>query len=294
VVKIELDTGYKITWCPGCTNFGILAAFKNALQQLFDEGKLSPEKVVVVGGIGCHGNIINYINVNSFGALHGRALPVLQGIALANPDLKPIGFVGDGDLLDEGIEHFIHAARRNANITVIMHDNHNFALTTSQRTATSPKGFRGKSTPKGSPEEPLNPDVLALTSGATFVARTFARNIPHMTRVFREAILHRGFSFVHVLQPCVTWFDTSRYYQSATYEVTDNNPEDFQQALSLAKQFYVDPQLSLPPKEKIPIGVFYKVEKPSYSDAFTWIAGKRLAGDYSQPRLREIIEERWL
>lgn len=287
---MKLDTGYKITWCPGCGNFGILAAFKRALQELFDEGRVRPEEIVVVGGIGCHGNIINYINVNSFGALHGRVLPVLQGIKLANPRLRPVGFAGDGDMLDEGISHFIHAAKRNADVTVILHDNHNFALTTSQKTATSPRGFKGRSTPMGNPEEPLNPDVLALTSGATFVARTFARDIGHMTRVFKEAIMHRGFAFVHVLQPCVTWFDTSKYYREAVYKVEGNDTSSLDEALELARRFYVDPELRLPPRERIPIGVFYRVERPVYSDSFTWVRGP-LAGDYSPVSVGKVLEE---
>ncbi|MEM4704803.1 MAG: thiamine pyrophosphate-dependent enzyme, partial [Candidatus Bathyarchaeia archaeon] len=137
----ELETPKKNTWCPGCGNFGILSAFKNALVEL----NLNREEVVMVSGIGCHGKIVDYVNVNGFHGIHGRVLPVATGIKLANPNLTVVGFSGDADCYDEGWDHFCHAIRRNVDVKLIVHDNMVLGLTTGQTTATSQKGFKSKS-----------------------------------------------------------------------------------------------------------------------------------------------------
>lgn len=235
------------TWCPGCGNFFIFNALKKAI------AKKKKENIVLVTGIGCHAKMADYININSFYGLHGRAIPVAQGIKAGNNNLSVICSSGDGDSFNEGISHLIHAAKRNNNITVIIHDNHNFALTVKQFTSTSPKGFKGSSTPYGSIEDPINPIELMIASGATFVARGYAPKVDHLADIIDKAIEHNGFSFVQVLQPCVAWFNT---YQDYNKRVTEyyGPSNDKAKAIELAYE------------EKLPIGVFYKENKPSFED----------------------------
>ena len=199
-----MRTNAKITWCPGCGNFSILRAFEKAAERLIKDGC----KIVISSGIGCHGKIADYLKLPSFHVIHGRVPPFLTGIKLANPELIAVGFVGDGDALNEGMEHLIHAARRNTDITVLLHNNGVFGLTTGQVTATSPKGRKGRSTPFGNPENPVNPCQLMLVSGATFVARMFAGDVAGLSEVMYMAMKHRGFSFVEVIQPCVAFNNT--------------------------------------------------------------------------------------
>ena len=146
--KIELGTKHEITWCPGCTNFMILESVKRAFAKLISEGT-KQEDIAIVTGIGCHAKIFDYLNVSGFYGLHGRVIPIALGIKLGNPNLTVVGFEGDGDAYAEGIEHFIHAGRYNANMTLIVHDNRTFALTTGQATPTSPQGYKSKVSPFG-------------------------------------------------------------------------------------------------------------------------------------------------
>ena len=160
---MEFATKAKITWCPGCPNAAILVAFRQAVTELVNDGKLKPENLVAASGIGCHGKITDYLNTNTFTSLHGRVIASMEGIKVANPALTIVGFSGDGDSYSEGVEHLVHAARRNSDINLFIHDNQVFALTTGQATPTSPKGFKGRSTPSGTIEEPFNPLLLMLT-----------------------------------------------------------------------------------------------------------------------------------
>src|SRR5512136_1915352 len=197
----DLASYAKNTWCSGCGNFSIVSAMRNVLAQLDQEG--TPiENVVLVSGIGCHAKIVDYMNVNSFYSIHGRTLPVATAIKLANPDLKVICFSGDGDSLAEGLDHLIFAAKRNIDITLILHNNRVYGLTTGQYTPTSPKGFKGKSTPFGTQELPMNPAELMLASGATFIGRGYSHGIDLLKKLIKEAIMHKGFSFMEVLQVC--------------------------------------------------------------------------------------------
>ena len=255
---MKLGTYAEITWCPGCGNFGILTSVKNAINELIKEG-IPKEKFVIASGIGCHAKIVDYINVNSFYSIHGRVPPTLTGMKLANKDLVAIGFVGDGDIYDEGISHLIHAAKRNTDITIVVHDNGVFALTTGQFTATSPKGFKGKSTPKGSIENPLNPIKLMLVSGATFVARGYAGKPEHLKELIKKAVKHKGFSFVDVLQPCVAFNNTYEFYNKKVYDLNaeGHDTSNFEQAMKKADE-----------KEKIPIGIFYETQAQVFEDHF--------------------------
>ncbi|RUM91128.1 MAG: 2-oxoacid:ferredoxin oxidoreductase subunit beta [Thermovibrio sp.] len=260
---LNLKTKAEITWCPGCGNFGILKAFENAVNELSNEVPI--ENFVIASGIGCHGKIVDYINLNSFYSIHGRALSNLEGMRLINDRLVCVGFVGDGDIYAEGVSHLIFAAKRNVNITAIVHDNRSYSLTTGQFTPTSPSKFKGKSTPEGPPEDPINPLLLMLSSGATFVARGFAGDILHLTYLIKEAIKHKGFSFIDVLQPCVTFFNTFPFYREHCYKLEKVNHDvtNFELAVERAKEWdYNDESKDV----KIPIGIFYRVEKPTYEE----------------------------
>ncbi len=247
----------RITWCPGCPNSQILVAFRKVVTDLVAEGKLQPENLAAFAGIGCHGKISDYLNVNSFTSLHGRLIPAMTGAKVANPALTVVGFSGDGDSYDEGLEHLIHAAKRNSDVNLFVHDNRIFALTTGQADAVSPKGFKGKSSPFGSIEEPFNPLLLVLSAGATFVARTYAGDIAGTERIMKAAIAHRGFSFVDIIQPCVTFFDTRDYFKEHTQWLADDFPTgDLQKAMQKVSET----------GDTVPLGVFYNVTKPTFEE----------------------------
>jgi len=257
----NLKTYTPNTWCPRCGNFGILAVMRKVFDDLNKE-RMPLHNLVILSGIGCHGKIVDYINVNSFYSIHGRVLPAAMGIKLANPELTVIGFAGDGDAYAEGIAHTIFAAKRNVDITYIVHDNRVFGLTTGQFTPTSPLGYKGRSTPKGAPENPINPIELMLSAGATFVARVYPGRMEHMIKVVKEAIKHKGFSLVDVLQPCVVWYNTYKYYGSNVYflEEEGHDPTDFEAALRKSRLW------SYGFDGKVPIGVFYKVVRPTFEE----------------------------
>ncbi|MFQ5867424.1 MAG: thiamine pyrophosphate-dependent enzyme [bacterium] len=255
----DLSTYAKNTWCPGCGNFAILNSIKAVLNVLDEEG-FPLEKVVLVSGIGCHAKIVDYINVNSFYAVHGRVVPVATGIKLANPDLKVIGFAGDGDAYGEGLEHLIFVAKRNIDITMIIHNNRVYGLTTGQYTPTSPLGFKGRSTPQGTKELPVNPLELMLASGGTFIARGYSHGMDLLKRIFKEAVLHKGFALVDVLQVCVTFFNIYEYYNKKVYELKDHNPRDYDDALKRIREWdYNSGAL-------IALGTFYEKEVPTFEE----------------------------
>ncbi len=255
---IDLSTYAKNTWCPGCGNFGILTALKRSLFSLIEKG--TPiENIVLVSGIGCSSKIIDYLNLNTFSALHGRPIVSAEGIKLANPKLKVIVCAGDGGTYNEGISHLIHAAKRNIDITVLIHDNRNFALTTSQFTATSPVGFKGKSTPDGSIEKPFNPLKVMLAANATFISRGYSSKIDHLQKLIVKAVEHKGFSFVEILQPCVSFFDTTQDYNKRVYEIKEENLDSEKEALKKIEQWNYNED-----NKRIPIGLFYKVWKNCY------------------------------
>lgn len=252
----QFITSIKPTWCPGCGNFGIWMALKNALTHL----TIPRENIVIVYGVGCHGNMRDWMNVYGVEGLHGRALPVAQGIKLANPKLTVIAVVGDGDCLGEGGNHFIHAAKRNPNITVLVHNNEVYGLTTGQASPTAQIGMITKSTPSGVVDPPFTPSSLGIFTGATFVARGFAGDIPHLTELIESALIHKGFSVVDMLQPCVTFdkIHTYQWYRERVQKVniSEESLRDKKQSLELASTF----------GEKIPIGVFYKQDEKTSED----------------------------
>jgi len=274
--KPKLDTYCENTWCPGCGDFGILQSLKQAIISLTREG-MPKENFVLTSGIGCHAKIVDYLNLNTFYSLHGRPIPSAAGIKIANPNLVVIAFSGDGDSYNEGISHLIHAAKRNSGIVAIIHDNRNFALTTGQFTATSPKGFKGRSTPEGAIEEPFNPLELMLASGATFIARGYTAKGEHLKNLIIEGIKHKGFSFIEVLQPCVSFFNSYQFYNEKVYEIKNHKPGSRKEALDKIREWNYNNE----EQPKIPIGLFYKVRKPSYEEGL-------LQGIIPSKRKREI------
>jgi 2-oxoglutarate/2-oxoacid ferredoxin oxidoreductase subunit beta len=259
--NLNLTAYAKNTWCPGCGNFAILNAMKTILGAYIDAG-FPKEKIVIVSGIGCHAKIVDYINVNSFYSLHGRLVPVCEAIKLANPELKVIGFAGDGDTYGEGLEHLIFAAKRNVDINIIVHSNRVYGLTTGQYTPTSPLGFKGRSTPSGTKEMPINPLEIMMASKASFIARGYTHGIELLKKILKEAIDHKGFSLVDVLQVCVTFYNMYDYYNSKVYELKEYDPNDYDQAMKKIREW--DYNASSP----ISLGVLYKKERPLFEYAF--------------------------
>lgn len=249
----DLTTYAENTWCPGCGNFGIFNAFKKAVKKLESKG-VTPDTIAISAGIGCHAKIFDYLALSGLYSIHGRSMATVQGMKIANPDLKVVAFAGDGDAFGEGIAHMLFAAKRNADITVIVHDNGVYGLTTGQYTPTSKKGYKGPSTPRGSVEEPLNPLSTMLEAGATFVARGYPVKLDHLTSIMIEAVQHEGFSFIDVLQPCVTFNNTYKLYNELV-EIIET-PGSYEEAVITAKR-----------KDRLPIGILYQVKKPAFHKA---------------------------
>lgn len=267
-----LITEVQNTWCPGCGNFTIQHTLKTLLAEREASGR-SLDDVVLVSGIGCHAKIADYLNINSFYTLHGRTIPVATGIKLANPDLTVICCCGDGDCYAEGLDHLIFAAKRNIDITVIVHNNRVYGLTTGQYTPTSPLGFRGKSTPLGTAEFPLNPVELMLASGATYIARGYTKKMDQLKTLIRGGIDHPGFSFIDVLQICATFFPAADYYTPRVYEPADHDPSRFDLACALAREWDYNADA------RIALGVFYRATFPSFNE--------RLGTPKKSPKERE-------
>ena len=251
----QFRTSNEIIWCKGCGNFGILESLQKAFQKL----ELKPNEIFAVYGIGCHSHMANYLRVNSFEGLHGRAIPIATGAKIANKSLKVLAIAGDGDQLGEGGNHLIHASRRNPDIKCILHNNQLYSLTVGQASPTSDFKTKTKSTPEGVFDLPLNPLALAIASGAGFVARGFAGNVPQLTKIFIQALKHKGFALIDVLQPCVTlnYFNTASWYKERIYELEkDYNPQDKVLAFKRALEW----------GEKIPTGIFYKEKRPTLEE----------------------------
>jgi 2-oxoglutarate/2-oxoacid ferredoxin oxidoreductase subunit beta len=248
----------KSTWCPGCGDFGILMGIKQALAGL----DLYPHQVMLVSGIGCGSKLPHYMRANGYNSIHGRSLPVAQGIKLANHDLKVIAVTGDGDGYGIGQGHFIHAMRRNADITHVVENNQVYGLTKGQYSPTSERGYISTFSPEGAIEFAINPIALALSAGATFIARASAADPKHMNAVLQAAISHRGYSIVDCLQPCVTYnkINTYDWYRSRTYKVEEEAGYDRtnrDQVWEKAKEW----------GERIPIGILFQDdERPTYEE----------------------------
>ena len=258
-MKINLDTKSEITWCPGCPNHMILAATKETITKFIKSKKYQQKDFAITTDIGCHAKIFDYLNLSGIYCLHGRALPTAIGIKLGNPNLKVLAFVGDGAMYSEGMAHFIHAFKHNANMTLVLHDNQSFSLTTGQPTPTSQQGYISKASPLGTFDRPFNPIKLALASNATFVARTSAKDIPHMVETFTKAINHNGFSFVEIIQDCLIFNPEANNKDKLMHKIQDN--EDLKKAERLADEFDYNSKSG-----RIPIGVIYQLEEKSLEE----------------------------
>ncbi len=266
----DYNTDHKCTWCPGCGNYAIWYMLKQAMLEL----GLSPHEVVIVYGVGCAGNGSNFTDVYAFHGLHGRALPVAQGIKLVNQGLKVIVMGGDGDGLGIGVGHFIHACRRNADITYILHDNQIYGLTTGQTSPRTDKGIITKTSPEGNYEDPINPITLALTNNASFVARSFSGHPHHLKDTLKSALIHKGFSFVDVLQPCITFNKTNTYawYNDRVYDLaTDGEYKNNSYTQALLRSHEWD--------ERIPLGIFFQEEKKTIEEFYSIDQPKLIPGE---------------
>ncbi|MUT66432.1 2-oxoacid:ferredoxin oxidoreductase subunit beta [Paenibacillus sp. NEAU-GSW1] len=203
----EFRNNVKPNWCPGCGDFSIQAAIQRAAANV----GLEPEDLAVISGIGCSGRISGYINAYGLHGIHGRALPIAQGVKLANRELTVIASGGDGDGFAIGMGHTVHAIRRNLNITYIVMDNQIYGLTKGQTSPRSAEGFKTKSTPEGSIESTLSPLEIAMSAGATFVAQSFSSDLKQLTSLIEQGIKHEGFSLINVFSPCVTFNKINTY-----------------------------------------------------------------------------------
>ncbi|CAG7624246.1 2-oxoacid:ferredoxin oxidoreductase subunit beta [Paenibacillus allorhizosphaerae] len=203
----DFRNNIKPNWCPGCGDFSVQAAIQRAAANV----GLEPEQLAVVSGIGCSGRISGYINAYGFHGVHGRSLPIAQGLKMANRELTVVAAGGDGDGFAIGMGHTVHAIRRNINITYIVMDNQIYGLTKGQTSPRSAEGFKTKSTPSGSIESALSPLEVALAAGATFIAQSFSSNLKQLTSLIEEGMKHEGFSFINVFSPCVTFNKVNTY-----------------------------------------------------------------------------------
>jgi 2-oxoglutarate ferredoxin oxidoreductase subunit beta len=252
----SLESDVHPDWCAGCGDFGVLKSLKEAIVEL----GIPQHEVLVVSGIGCSSNLPGFIRTNGVHSLHGRAVPVATGAALANHDLHVIVVGGDGDGYGIGMAHFIHAMRRNLNLTYIVMDNEVYGLTTGQTSPTTAEGHKTKSTPRGNVERPIAPLALALAAGATYVGRGFTGQPKQLTKLTAAAVAHRGFSLIDVFSPCVTFNKVNTYpwFRERVYMLEDEgyDPSDFMGAMEKALEF----------DERIPIGLLYQTERPTYED----------------------------
>jgi 2-oxoglutarate ferredoxin oxidoreductase subunit beta len=255
--KHDFKSNDTIAWCPGCGNFGIIDALKEAFVQL----KLSPQQILLVSGIGQAAKLPHYVKANCFNGLHGRALPVAVAAKMANRNLTVVVTTGDGDCYGEGGNHFLHNIRRNVDITVIVHDNQIYGLTKGQASPTSDTGLVTKVQTDGVILNPFHPLQVALVLGAGFVARGFSKEKEHLAWLITEAIQYKGFSLIDVLQPCVSFNKKNTYawYSERVYKVNDANGYDegnMEHAFQKASEW----------GDNIPIGLIYRKEKPTYGE----------------------------
>jgi len=247
--------GLKPAWCLGCGNFGILKALNRALIEM----EIEPHQVLLVSGIGQAGKLPHYTRGNVFNSLHGRPVPPAIGAKIANSELIVIAISGDGDAYGEGGNHFLHASRRNHDITYLVHNNQVYGLTKGQASPTSDVGFITKTTPYGA-ASPVNPVALAIVNGASFVSRGFAGDIDHLSNLIKKGITHRGFALIDILQPCISFNhkNTFQWYKERVYKLEDERyePGDKKTALEKALEW----------GDKIPIGVIYEENLPVYED----------------------------
>ncbi len=281
MVTIEDYGDHETAWCPGCGNFSILEAVKQALVA----NQLKPHEVLFVSGIGQAAKAPHYINTNLFNGLHGRSLPVATGSKLANPELTVIVESGDGCNYGEGGNHLLAAIRRNIDITLLVHNNQVYGLTKGQASPTSPEGFVTKAQPQGVASAPINPVAVAVTMKAGFVARGFSGEVDHLSELIQQGIKHRGLALIDILQPCVSFnkVNTFAWYKKRCYTVSStHDPTDWEAAIRVAYEW----------GDKIPIGIIYGNDRPSFEEHFPVLnQGPLVRRDVNRSLLRKIAEE---
>lgn len=241
----DFKSDLKPIWCPGCGDFGVLAAIQQALVAL----QIDPKDLAIVSGIGCSSRLPGFVQAYGLHTVHGRAVPAATGLKLARPDLTVMAVGGDGDFFSIGVGHLPHGARRDVNITCVVMDNEIYGLTKGQTSPTSPHGHTTKSTPLGNPANPLHPLAIALASGATFVARGFSGQPKQIAELIRMGMQHDGFALIHAMSPCVTFYDTYKLYKEKVYTIPDSHdPTDQAAAMRYAME-----------SERLPLGVLYHV-----------------------------------
>lgn len=259
------DRGVENAWCTGCGNFGILNAVKRMLERLGRE----KHDIVLVSGIGQAAKLPHYVDVNVFDGLHGRALPAAAAIKMANPSLTVIVTSGDGDIYGEGGNHFLHNIRRNVDIALFVHDNQVYGLTKGQPSPTSDAGWTGSLQRTGVISGPFPPLAVALALGCGFVARGYAADVDFTSRLMEEAVRFKGFALVDILQPCVTFNrkNTYEWYGRMAYKLPgDYDPADRVKAFALALEW----------EERIPLGILYRKERPTFEEMHPAIPGPPL------------------
>ncbi len=244
----------KPTWCPGCGDFGVLNGVYRAMATL----KLNTDQTTVVSGIGCSSRLPHFVKTFGFHSVHGRALPVAQGLKMARPDLNVIAVGGDGDFFSIGAGHLVHAALRNIDITVIVMDNEVYGLTKGQTSPTSPHGHVTKSTPFGLMASQFNPIATALSLNVSFVARGYSAKPKDLANLIEQGVNHKGFSFIQVLSPCPTFYNTFNAWDANVASLpSDHMPSNRMQAVSLAMD-----------TEKQYLGLFYQdTDRPTMDQA---------------------------
>ncbi len=260
-------------WCPGCGDFGVLDAMAKAFSQL----KLHPKDIVLVSGIGCSGRTPGFMKCYGFHVVHGRVLPVSMGVKLAQPALTVVGVGGDGDAFAIGGGHIPHAARRNISVTYLVMDNSIYGLTKGQFSPTSPMGLEAGSTPYGSVEAPLNPLAMTIAYGATFVARGYSGKPKELTDLIVRALTHKGFAFLNVISPCITYYNTYKTIPQQIAPVPATHDASSQiAAFTLAQD-----------TSRMYLGVFYETTQPTYEERLHANVAKAAAAGV--PRLDEIM-----
>lgn len=272
------------TWCPGCGNFAIMEVFTSTLAGM----GLSPHEVLVVSGIGQAGKMPQHFRVNTMHVLHGRLLPVATGASLVNHRLKVIAVGGDGDGYAEGGNHFIHAARRNIDVTYLVHNNMVYGLTKGQASPTSGQGAQTPTTPNGNPLAGLNPIQLALGLKTAFVARSFSGDKKQLGRILEKAIQKPGFAFIDILQPCPSFnkINTFKWFKDRVYDINDkgHDPDKLEEAFRLSQEW----------GENIPTGIFYdnSDDRPGFREALLGSLDQPLVEEDLNPlAIKEIMEE---
>lgn len=278
----DYESRFENKWCPGCGNFAILDAMKAALVKL----ELVPHEIIIFSGIGQAAKTPHFLKCNMFHGLHGRALPAATGAKIANHTLNILVNSGDGDCYGEGGNHFINAIRRNIDVTLLVHNNKVYGLTKGQASPTSDMHMVTRAQPHGVILEPFNPLTIALALNAGFVARGFSGNPEHLSMLIQEGIKHRGFSLIDILQPCVSFnhINTYQWYGDRVYELEKEGyiSNNYMNAISKAREW----------GRRIPIGIFYKEEKPSFTDMIPTLKyGPLVNRMYSPEKLHGLLSQ---